>query len=90
LAGSGGAEGGRTPDLLIANEALSQLSYGPAKMQPSCAWLRVRAQNTIRVSLLAAPSVTEQTARHKHCSAAETALWIADMGPITIDGVTPL
>src|SRR5215831_4861094 len=31
LAGSGGAEGGRTPDLLIANEALSQLSYGPAK-----------------------------------------------------------
>src|SRR5262249_13952809 len=27
----GGAEGGRTPDLLIANEALSQLSYGPAK-----------------------------------------------------------
>jgi hypothetical protein len=34
----GGAEGGRTPDLLIANEALSQLSYGPAKcsrhMQP--------------------------------------------------------
>ena len=25
----GGAEGSRTPDLLIANEALSQLSYGP-------------------------------------------------------------
>jgi hypothetical protein len=30
-AATGGAEGGRTPDLLIANEALSQLSYGPAK-----------------------------------------------------------
>jgi hypothetical protein len=28
---AGGAEGGRTPDLLIANEALSQLSYGPAR-----------------------------------------------------------
>jgi hypothetical protein len=28
--GLGGAEGDRTPDLLIANEALSQLSYGPA------------------------------------------------------------
>jgi hypothetical protein len=28
---AGGAEGGRTPDLLIANEALSQLSYGPDK-----------------------------------------------------------
>ena len=27
---AGGAEGSRTPDLLIANEALSQLSYGPA------------------------------------------------------------
>ena len=26
----GGAEGNRTPDLLIANEALSHLSYGPA------------------------------------------------------------
>ena len=25
----GGAEGNRTPDLLIANEALSQLSYSP-------------------------------------------------------------
>ena len=28
--GSGGAEGNRTPDLLIANEALSHLSYSPA------------------------------------------------------------
>ena len=27
----GGAERDRTADLLIANEALSQLSYGPAK-----------------------------------------------------------
>ena len=35
-AGDGGAEGNRTPDLLIANEALSQLSYSPA----------VRAGNT--------------------------------------------
>lgn len=26
----GGAEGDRTPDLLIANEALSHLSYSPA------------------------------------------------------------
>src|SRR5215475_2806841 len=32
---AGGAEGGRTPDLLIANEALSQLSYGPAEVQQS-------------------------------------------------------
>jgi hypothetical protein len=27
---NGGAEGDRTPDLVIANDALSQLSYGPA------------------------------------------------------------
>jgi len=26
---SGGREGARTPDLLVANEALSQLSYTP-------------------------------------------------------------
>ena len=26
---SNGAEGARTPDLLIANQPLSQLSYGP-------------------------------------------------------------
>ena len=28
--GNGGAEGNRTPDLIIANDALSQLSYSPA------------------------------------------------------------
>lgn len=28
--GSGGAEGDRTPDLVIANDALSHLSYGPS------------------------------------------------------------
>jgi hypothetical protein len=39
----GGAEGGRTPDLLIANEALSQLSYGPAKIQLRRKSLRVGA-----------------------------------------------
>lgn len=27
--GPGGAEGSRTPDLVIANDALYQLSYGP-------------------------------------------------------------
>ena len=30
----GGAEGSRTPDLLIANEALYQLSYGPRSVLP--------------------------------------------------------
>jgi len=32
---NGGAEGIRTPDLLIANQPLSQLSYGPTAM-PNC------------------------------------------------------
>ena len=32
--GGGGAEGNRTPDLLIANEALSQLSYSPIPRRP--------------------------------------------------------
>ena len=31
----GGAERDRTADLLIANEALSQLSYGPRQPQPA-------------------------------------------------------
>ena len=29
----GGAEGDRTPDLVIANDALSQLSYGPVPVR---------------------------------------------------------
>lgn len=28
---NGGAEGNRTPDLIIANDALSQLSYSPIR-----------------------------------------------------------
>ncbi len=31
--GNGGAEGNRTPDLDIANVALSQLSYGPINVE---------------------------------------------------------
>ena len=30
---TGGAEGDRTPDLVIANDALSQLSYGPVPVR---------------------------------------------------------
>src|SRR5437867_13378517 len=36
--GHGGDEGDRTPDLLIANEALSQLSYGPVRRGPDYGW----------------------------------------------------
>ena len=32
FAKAGGAEGSRTPDLLIANETLYQLSYDPTEM----------------------------------------------------------
>ena len=31
--GTGGAEGDRTPDLVIANDALSHLSYGPVPVR---------------------------------------------------------
>jgi hypothetical protein len=34
---NGGAEGNRTPDLVIANDALSQLSYGPVSGPPESA-----------------------------------------------------
>ncbi len=34
--GLGGAEGNRTPDLFIANEALSHLSYGPDRRGKCC------------------------------------------------------
>ena len=37
--GTGGAEGDRTPDLLIANEALSQLSYGPRSRETGATML---------------------------------------------------
>jgi hypothetical protein len=33
----GGAEGDRTPDLRIANAALSQLSYSPTQIKPAAA-----------------------------------------------------
>ena len=35
LVENGGAEGNRTPDLVIANDALSQLSYGPVSGYPA-------------------------------------------------------
>jgi hypothetical protein len=45
---AGGAEGGRTPDLLIANEALSQLSYGPAL---SCGARQVESAARARICI---------------------------------------
>jgi hypothetical protein len=38
---SSGAEGDRTPDLCIANAALSQLSYGPGRAGKVAAWERL-------------------------------------------------
>jgi hypothetical protein len=35
----GGAEEDRTPDLVIANDALSQLSYGPVKIP---VWINIK------------------------------------------------
>lgn len=39
--GGCGAEGDRTPDLRIANAALSQLSYGPGKKSAEGTWGRL-------------------------------------------------
>ena len=39
----GGAEGSRTPDLLIANETLYQLSYDPIPTLPKIMQNRVQA-----------------------------------------------
>ena len=40
---SGGAEGDRTPDLMTASHALSQLSYGPKKESKSNVPLKRRS-----------------------------------------------
>ena len=50
---AGGAEGNRTPDLDIANVALSQLSYGPkrrafARGVAGGAGIMVRAPNAVK------------------------------------------
>ena len=57
----GGAEGNRTPDLLIANEALYQLSYSPAvlaaeKCQPD-AVKSSRGKSSRRTCHQASPSL---------------------------------
>ena len=39
----GGAEGDRTPDLLIANQALSQLSYDPYHLGGKCTFCHCEA-----------------------------------------------
>ncbi len=49
---AGGAEGNRTPDLLIANEALSQLSYSPAVQAVDMAQGTPTRQPTIAAPLL--------------------------------------
>jgi hypothetical protein len=42
---NGGAEGSRTPDLLIANETLYQLSYDPIRVGLESASCRANASN---------------------------------------------
>ena len=52
MRGVGGAEENRTPDLLIANEALYQLSYGPTGGRAQIvALVRVEAIPRLRSSL---------------------------------------
>ena len=51
---TGGAEGDRTPDLVIANDALSQLSYGPVPVPERRQRLRESAPLSEKVSALPA------------------------------------
>jgi hypothetical protein len=48
--GKSGAEGDRTLNLSIANAALSQLSYGPGKLNSTPAWNGVNPRNRERVN----------------------------------------
>ncbi len=51
----GGAEEDRTPDLLRARQALSQLSYGPSKVARNCSDLGVEVR---RIACYASASTT--------------------------------
>ena len=44
---NGGAEGDRTPDLVIANDALSQLSYSPVHRMGAFKWRPLHCQATV-------------------------------------------
>src|SRR5262249_22394351 len=48
-----GEEGTRTPDLLLAKQALYQLSYSPAVCRQPCArtWIRTKDLSFIRAAL---------------------------------------
>jgi hypothetical protein len=48
-----GEEGNRTPDLLLAKQALYQLSYSPEPFRQQCArtWIRTRDLSFIRAAL---------------------------------------
>ena len=48
LASIGGAEGDRTPDLMTASHALSQLSYGPVSVVSATKIVRVMIEEKCR------------------------------------------
>ncbi len=54
LPAAGGAEGNRTPDLVIANDALSRLSYGPA--ESACGGREMSCQAATPAVLRATPA----------------------------------
>ncbi len=54
-----GAEGTRTPDLLDANQALSQLSYNPGKLPPYNALARSVQAPGLQILLVQAEEVAD-------------------------------
>ena len=65
-AAPGGAEGSRTPDLVIANDALYQLSYGPFSGIQASAGHRV-AQGEVSTGLHKGAAASEPLASGRLC-----------------------
>ena len=78
----GGAEGSRTPDLLIANETLYQLSYDPDQLRGKISQNPVHASSNHQRTLswgsrlTKAPVGSNQTATGRAIGAATRLLWL--------------
>ncbi len=66
--GTGGAERDRTDDLLLAKQALSQLSYGPNQIGPSLLSDRARALNLVGQGRFELPTSRLSSARSNQLS----------------------
>ena len=63
----GGAEGDRTPDLGIANAALSQLSYSPTRIISANWWPNRGAFATPDSQIMVSPLMHDYRSSRTHC-----------------------